>query len=442
MAVTCLSLLTSVPRSKVHILLLLLFFLSTLSYAQTPPAGCPTFNINGPSISPGRTFVYPVVFDDKELSLNLEYQWTVRGAELVSGQGKRVVEVHIPEGSTNVYVAVKIIGLPPGCPNDASEAVVIDLAPEPTKLDQFTERIFQISGDRLDRIVRAAVNNPSAQLFILSGHINGRPSVSTRDREREVVAYLARKGIPLEQVSLQSVYAEIELIQVWIVPAGARLPGCVECNILRKEHESRTFQKPPQLKPLGYDAWTETGMCPSFWINVPDIEDDLVSFTATIDGKLPENVSFLWMVKGGDIVNGQGTTSLTVRGRKGENVSVAFEINGLPKQCKNSVYETAPIIEQPEITAIDEFDGNQIALDKSRSERWLQLLAETPGATLFVIKYFPNEDSRSSEVISELGKRLLKELGEDRFQILTTIEKAPPRTRVFIVPSGAEFPEP
>jgi hypothetical protein len=408
---------------------------------------CPAIEVEGPSRVPRPN--EPIVFSARigsvtKMDLDLKYHWDVSHGTITLGQGTMSITVSSDIGS--VTATLRVDGLPQGCSNIASESIQYDPPPSPVKLEQFTGGLSELKKERLIPVVDAANQNPSAQIYILSGHINGKPSSSSRENERGLMSYFARNGITPDRITMKAVYAEIELIQLWIVPAGARAPDCVECNVLENEQSSRTFQAPPRLKPFQYDAWTETGTCPRIWLNTParvDASTPLIHFAATIDGKLPDQASYYWMVEGGEIVSGQGTTEVTVRERKrGENVTVALEVNGLPDRCKNTVSETAPIIDPPSLILIDEYVASDVTADRQRSIEWLKSLVAIPNSTLFIIKYFPKEDRRNDEIVRELGKLLLSAIDGDRFEIVTSFGKNLTRTNVYLVPDGADPPVP
>jgi len=110
--------------------------------AQIAKADCPTLIVRGPSGNkpkdkPAR---YTAVVDANGKVLNLEYEWaaTARGEErtpIVSGQGTAEVEVFMT--GLEPTVMVKVRGFPIGCPNTASETLIIDLTPQASILDQF-----------------------------------------------------------------------------------------------------------------------------------------------------------------------------------------------------------------------------------------------------------------------------------------------------------------
>ena len=162
---------------------------------------------------------------------NLQYRWSVSSGEIVSGQGTTAIGVRQPNEA--LTATVEVVGVPEGCPNRVSETDISDPPPRAVKLDEFQTWSGQVDAALMDRIVVSLNDNPNTQLYILplrtakSAHL--RAFV-----ERDVVENLEARGIPKAKVTVLGVYAENELMQFCMVPAGASPPRCQECEELEK----------------------------------------------------------------------------------------------------------------------------------------------------------------------------------------------------------------
>jgi hypothetical protein len=206
------------------LILVLSFSFGTLAQTnETPP--CPDFSIIGPPgiVKPNESASFTVVVDTKEKNLKLEYAWVVDSGTILEGQGTQTVTVKQPINNS-VIVTVSIKGFPDYCCGTASALSNWQPSPEAAKLDQFSESIFQIDKARIEKITSVLQNEPSAQLYIITGFKKNTSLKSIKRKEQEIRNQLAKAEIEKDRIILIRVFTEVGLTQFWLVPAGAHPP--------------------------------------------------------------------------------------------------------------------------------------------------------------------------------------------------------------------------
>lgn len=205
---------------------ILLLTFSVVTFVQTnetPP--CPTFSITGPPgiVMPNESARYSAVVDTKGKDLKLEYAWFIDAGKILEGQGTQTVIVKQPENNS-LTITVNIKGFPDSCYSTASARSHWQPSPEATKLDQFSESISRIDKSRLEKITTAIRNEPSGQLYIITGFKKNTSLKSIKRKEQEIRNQLAKAEIEKDRIVMMRIFAAVELTQFWLVPAGAKPP--------------------------------------------------------------------------------------------------------------------------------------------------------------------------------------------------------------------------
>lgn len=205
---------------------ILLLTFSVVTFAQTnetPP--CPTFSITGPPgiVMPNESARYSVVVDTKGKNLKLEYAWFISSGTILEGQGTPTLTVKQPVNNS-LTVMVKIKGFPDYCSNTASAVSTWDPSPEAAKLDEFSESIYRMDKARVEKIITAIRNEPSGQLYIITGFKKNTSLKSIKRKEQEIRNQLAKAEIEKDRIVMMRIFAAVELTQFWLVPAGAKPP--------------------------------------------------------------------------------------------------------------------------------------------------------------------------------------------------------------------------
>jgi len=198
--------------------------------AQTPETDCPKLSVVGPPgiVLPGERAGYTAVVDTKGKKLDLRYKWSAvtqggQPAAIVSGQGTAAVEILLSSDLQSLTVSVEVDGFPTGCPNKATELIIIDPPPQALKLDEFNLPLFKVTQDRFAKAAAAIKEQPSAQLYeVISSKNNSAKTFISRGRE------LMRRLGRLPQhypVTMIRGAGRIDKIVIWLVPPGAEPPN-------------------------------------------------------------------------------------------------------------------------------------------------------------------------------------------------------------------------
>lgn len=175
---------------------------------------------------------------------------------------------------------------------------------------------------------------------------------------------------------------------------------------------------------------------------------EAVKFVVEIVGSAPETAQYRWSVDKGEIVEGQGTPTLTTTYRETSEVKITatVEVFGLPKGCPNVASETFGIaICYTNPILVEEGSVASTKIDKIKLDHLVSELAKYPGAIIYIIEYFPPKTAQSrvnrkSQTITEYLSKS-KGIDPNRIKVVADVmDKV--LTRYYLVPPGADFPTP
>lgn len=190
--------------------------------------------------------------------------------------------------------------------------------------------------------------------------------------------------------------------------------------------------------------------CPTAVIVCPEniVADASLKFSTTLTGG-PAGVApvYAWTLSAGRIVEGQGTSSITVdtTGLAGQTVKATVSIGGYNLDCSASCAVSIPVTtrlarkfdEFPEITSNDE---------RARLDNFVIELKTDPTATAYAIVY-PSRRDQTGNVerhTRRIVNYLVNSRGFDARRIVTLV--GPPRSNVLVelwnMPQGAKPPTP
>lgn len=170
------------------------------------------------------------------------------------------------------------------------------------------------------------------------------------------------------------------------------------------------------------------------------------SFTGSVEGDVPKNVSFQWEVSGGKIVESQGTLKLLADADwslGGATVTAALSVVGLPEGCPKSASETAGVTGPHSPILIDEFERLANAAVRPRLNNLIAELKRYPNNQGYIILYGTEKEIAARE------RLILRSVNFRRFptERITMVraglhESGRAYTRLFRIPPGAENPVP
>ncbi len=141
--------------------------------------------------------------------------------------------------------------------------------------------------------------------------------------------------------------------------------------------------------------------CPSFEVlgqtDTP-IPGDNITFTANIINYDASNLTYNWTVSAGEIIQGQGTATISVSTKKGEDINTiaTVEVMGLPKNCCRAESTTISLFIDWKTILADEFSISTPRIDESRLDNLAIQLQEIPAATIFIFERFERNTSRTA----------------------------------------------
>ncbi|MGB7209405.1 MAG: hypothetical protein WBD27_12140 [Pyrinomonadaceae bacterium] len=395
------------------------------SFAQTSPdPSCPSIQVFGPAgiVHPNDIARYTAKVDAKGQKLDLTYLWSVSAGKVISGQGTLGIEVRWPKRDS-ITVTIEVKGVPDGCPIRASETASIDFPPEPIKLAQFNGATFVGDKLELNKIVRTMNDNPNNQLYVYFAYKQEPAGKLAQERERHAVDYLAAAIGDLSRITAVQLFDGVDLVQFWRVPPGANNPLCDRCD--------KTAC--PTISVIGPAGITEPG--------------ELFFFSAKIDGEVPKNISYRWSVSKGEVIEGQGSLSIKVRAEWKTEITLTatLEVVGLPEGCPKAASETAGMTIDMGPLLVDEFSLAPVRIDKPRLSSFVDELKRNKYSYGYIIEYFTPETKRRvlDRKVAMITNYLTKTKGIDPkgFKIVI-VEGVKNRTKLYIIPPGADFPAP
>ena len=206
-------------------ILALIFSLSVLGQAENL---CPKTEESGGIVEAGTPMKFSVNVSGKIDNLTLGYEWTVSAGTIMSGQGTCSIMVDTTglANGTNITAEVKVKGLAECCPNTVSKTgsvIVPRLIGD--HLDEFGKLPDDEVKARIDALYVRLGNDPQAQGYI----INYGTDKEIANRERQIQRAISFRKYDANRVTMVRCGANPDggvLTKVWIVPPGAKPPGC------------------------------------------------------------------------------------------------------------------------------------------------------------------------------------------------------------------------
>jgi hypothetical protein len=173
-----------------------------------------------------------------------------------------------------------------------------------------------------------------------------------------------------------------------------------------------------------------------------------MTFTATVKNYDLSQLSFMWTISNGTILEGQETKTIVVDISKlsnSTNITATVEIKGLPGDCKNTASETGSvIIDYIRARLIDEFGNIPYEEVGARLDQFFTALRNEPNAQGYIINY--GTDREKSRREAHLKRRIaIRKYDASRITFIrdgTNPNGAGAWTKFWIVPPGATAPTP
>ncbi len=164
---------------------------------------------------------------------------------------------------------------------------------------------------------------------------------------------------------------------------------------------------------------------------------ETMTFTASLTNA--DNVTFNWVVDKGEIISGQGTSSIRVstEGLDDETVRATVNTTADCEACTKSESETGIVVGQAPPVLIDEFGNIKDNDVRARIDAFFIELQNNPGAQGYIINY---GSSRQISGRERLIKNHMNLRGYDSSRIVFVNGgvESQIRTRLWLVPAGAD----
>lgn len=209
-----------------------------------------------------------------------------------------------------------------------------------------------------------------------------------------------------------------------------------------------------QTPSAGSARTIETSPCPAFDVKVDENINERIleprvpiTFTANVGKYDLSKLSFNWIISRGEILEGQGTSSIKVLNDTDDGVTATIEIEGLPEGCVSTESEMSATICRPNARLFDEFSTLPSQIEKEKLDNLVNELGNNQNAQAFIMEYFKRGTAQKviDRKIQKITDYLVYEklIAKDRFTILTAdSEWGQHRTKFWIVPLGASLPQP
>lgn len=187
--------------------------------------------------------------------------------------------------------------------------------------------------------------------------------------------------------------------------------------------------------------------CPTVSVTGPSAvvqPSEPMTFTANVSGGSQETPTYNWTVDKGTIVEGQGTPTITVstEGLNDTTVTATVDIGGLCETCPQvSDSETGVIAGRPVARLTDEF--GPLANDdvRGRLDNFFVELQNDPQAQGYIINYGPARQVTAREKLIR-NHIAFRKFDASRIVIVNGGTDAEVRTKLWVVPNGADAPTP
>lgn len=144
---------------------------------------------------------------------------------MIAGQGTSTIVVDELEAGSAYTATVQISGFPGQCGDTASCSFIIEPPPGARKFDEYGSLAFRDEKARLSNFAIELYNSPGAQDYIVAytGRHRHDPTQARLNRARTYLI-TEHKIDAARIVTLKGGRRNAPLMELWIVPTGARQP--------------------------------------------------------------------------------------------------------------------------------------------------------------------------------------------------------------------------
>lgn len=214
-------------------------FLAVVALAQTNPnstnkAICPEIAVAGPSSvsSPSENIAFEA-YGVKIPDIKITYDWKVSSGEIISGQHTSRIYVRTAVAPDKYYLTatIKIVGLPPGCQNTASDSFPVERKVLWEPDESYGEATFAEEKIRLDNFMTAVMIGNNMKGYILKDFERSLSANEVKKRIERIKKFLfSYRKYPKNKIEILVKRADPSSTTLVRWPAGENLPFCPGCK--------------------------------------------------------------------------------------------------------------------------------------------------------------------------------------------------------------------
>lgn len=221
---------------KIFLASVSILIFSIFSFGQDKEISlCPSdLTVTGPSglVDSAEPIIFTSEINNPE-NYPVIYKWVLSSGEIIKGQGTSSITVLKSKESGETLVAtLEISDLSGFCPTiSSSESMITDCGGIlPMLVDEISPpksaELSQEFKDRLDNFAVTLLNDPNATGYILGKFTKNKSELPMKTMLDKIILYLTKvRNFDASRLKLATAESEDEeIIQFWIVPAGAELP--------------------------------------------------------------------------------------------------------------------------------------------------------------------------------------------------------------------------
>lgn len=193
---------------------------------QDAVAKCPVLTVTGPAgiWLPGETITFSAAIKG-EYPKGISYVWSVDFGEIVSGQGTNSIKVlSRKDREPSLTATVSLLGLPTGCPDDASETAMTIIEPTYTLLASFRIQPVNINSAALTKLADHLRRSPNSYGYVIEYFATGTPQAVIKRKLQMTRDRLLGLGIPANCYRILSVNSKKYLTKIYAIPPGVDFP--------------------------------------------------------------------------------------------------------------------------------------------------------------------------------------------------------------------------
>lgn len=224
-------------KRLMFVLILVAFFCAS-DFAQNNSFGCPKLKINAPNnhYMVGELIPISAEIGVESKNYNVEYKWEVSAGEIVKGQGTNSIEIitNRENSGKSIEVILTIKGLSERCNSIVSENFGITPIPHCGNrpiVDYGKVKLIE-EFVALDGIFIELINVPGTTAFIIFEIEESETIEQTKNHIRKLMKHIERRKYQKENIILAIRKSEKHRTKMYLVPLGASLPECENCEII------------------------------------------------------------------------------------------------------------------------------------------------------------------------------------------------------------------